>query len=477
MAITVTATQGGSTANGMALRVFVLTGAKTAGQQAAGAAAVNSLFSGATSFTQSITTTAGSNVYGASSRSGPTQASTGSNATIVDDIQDSTNSERYVTFKALNVTGAATTRGYTTTPAATGPGAMQEFLAATTLAEDSSAPAVASTTAATAVTTGSFTPPQGSLLVAAVSSDGGAGTTTMTVSDSSGLAWTEGAHNNTSGGDYAGIWFADVPGVGFDAAGPAGSPSAGVTGTTSPLSWTHVLSSNATAILVGVVNANSNTDNVTSVTIGASNTNVPLIGVAHNASGVFTSWFGLLNPPTGSQTVKVNFSGSPSDMLAGSVSFVNAASFGSLFSASSGASLTSSQTVSVTSTTAGGMVAVTGSFGGQAWSAFTTTGSGGTIRVSDPNSSTFAGDMQAIGTYPSTGSAMTVGLSAGLGSDLWTVGAVEVLPALPALTGQGLLDASPGAPPPGEFSPGYLVQAAPELLKTPWISVPRKSWR
>ena len=217
--------------------------------------------------------------------------------------------------------------------------------------------------------------------------------------------------------------------VAFSAVGPAGSPSAGVHGTTTPLSWTHILGGSDNAILVAVNNANSGTNNISSVTIGATNIAVPLIGVSIGNGSQFCSWYGLLNPPTGSQTVKVNFTGTPSDMLAGSVSFTGAGGFGTLFAANNGATSTSSQTVSVTGTTTGGMVAVTCAFGGQGWSAFTTTGSGGTINLSDPVSSTFAGDMQAIGTYPSTGSAMTVGFSAGAGgTDTWSVAAVEVLP-------------------------------------------------
>jgi len=205
--MTVTATQGGSTANGMALRVFVLTGAAAAASQTG--ASTNNQFTNSASFTQAITTTAGSNVYGGSVHNNSGNAATGSNATIVDDIADATNGERYVTFKALNVTGGATTRGYTVTTS-TGPFAQQEILASGTLAEDASSPAVASTTAATTVTTASFTPPGGSLLVAIVASDGGATVTTMTVSGG-GLSWTEKVKNNPSGGDYAGVWIADGP--------------------------------------------------------------------------------------------------------------------------------------------------------------------------------------------------------------------------------------------------------------------------
>ena len=211
MAITVTATQGGSTGASLLLRVFVLTGAKAVASQAG--ASTNNQFSATTTWTQSITTTAGSNVYGAGAHGTPGSTDTGSNTTIVDDVSDATNSWQYVTFKALNVTSGATARGFTIGSAQSGPFAQLEILAAATLAEDGSAPAVASGagTANLTVTTASFTPPAGSLLVAIVSSNGGSGVTTMTVSDSSSLAWTEKVKNNPSNGDYAGVWIADVP--------------------------------------------------------------------------------------------------------------------------------------------------------------------------------------------------------------------------------------------------------------------------
>lgn len=225
--LTVTATQGGGS-NGMLLRVFVLTGAAAVSGQTG--ANTNNQFSGATAFTQSITTTAGSNVYGAASH-GSGSSDTGSNATVVDSLDDSTNGWHYTTFKALNVTGAATTRGFTVSPANTGPFAQLEILASGTLAEDSSGPAAASTTAATTVTTASFTPPNSSLLVALVGSNGGAGVTTMTVTDNLGghLNWTEKVKNNPSGGDYAGVWIADVPSGGTSANAGVASVTSTVT--------------------------------------------------------------------------------------------------------------------------------------------------------------------------------------------------------------------------------------------------------
>lgn len=208
MAITVTATQGGTTANGLALRVFVLTQAAATQNGATANAAINS----STAFTASITTTqTGSRVYGAAANGSNSSFSAAASTTLVDDIADATNTERYGTFKATSLTGTpgATILGLTAAAASTGPLAMAEIKTAGTLTEDGSAPAVASTTSATTVTTASFTPPGGSLLVALVASDGGAGVTTMTVSGG-GLTWTEQVKNNPSAGDYAGVWIAQV---------------------------------------------------------------------------------------------------------------------------------------------------------------------------------------------------------------------------------------------------------------------------
>lgn len=232
--------------------------------------------------------------------------------------------------------------------------------------------------------------------------------------------------------------------VAWDSNGPSGSPSAGVSGTTSPLSWTHTLGGSANAILVCVANAGSAANNVTSVTIGSSNTNIPLLGTSTNSQGALSEWYGLLSPPTGAQTVKVNFSGTPSDMEAGSVAFTGANSFGTVYAANNGAGNSASQTVAVSSTTSGGMVAVTCSYGGAGFSSFACTGSGGTVQLSDPASSSFAGGMNAIGTYASTGSAMTVGLSVSGGTDVWTVAAVEVVPAVFAVTTTSLTEGSVG---------------------------------
>lgn len=205
----ITATQGGSTANGLLLDVFVLTGAKPSASQAGNT--INTQFASTLTWTQSITNSAGSSVYGAATPNQSSQAPTASNSTIIDSVSQAGNSIRLVTFHAVNLSAGTTARGFTFGSSLSGgPFAMLEVLAATTLAEDASAPGVVSTTGAGPITTGAFTPPGGSLLVAMVASHGGAAVATMTVSGGS-LTWTEKVKNNPSGGFYAGIWIADVP--------------------------------------------------------------------------------------------------------------------------------------------------------------------------------------------------------------------------------------------------------------------------
>ena len=159
MSITVTATQGGSTANGFALRVFVVTGAKTAATQAGAAPSAN-IATPATAFTVAGTITAASSfVYGAAVMASASPGTvSGTGTTIVDNISDSTNGESYITFKQLAPSSGSQTLGVTTTIAQTGGVAWLEVQAAGTLAEDASSPAVASTTGAGPVTTASFTP-------------------------------------------------------------------------------------------------------------------------------------------------------------------------------------------------------------------------------------------------------------------------------------------------------------------------------
>ena len=112
MAMTVTATQGGATANGIFLRVFVLTQAADLAAQTG--AAVNFAFVSTQTWTRSITTTqTGSRVYGAAAHGSTVTDAAAALTTLVDSQADSGNSWQYVTFKATSLTGTpgATTLG------------------------------------------------------------------------------------------------------------------------------------------------------------------------------------------------------------------------------------------------------------------------------------------------------------------------------------------------------------------------------
>ena len=220
MAMTVTATQGGATANGIFSRVFVLTQAADLASQTG--AAVNFAFVSTQTWTRSITTTqTGSRVYGAAAHGSTVTDAAAALTTLVDSQADSGNSWQYVTFKATSLTGTpgATTLGFTFSPTgSSGPFAMFEVKTGGTLTEDASAPAPVWLTNAITVTSASFTPPAGSLLVALVASNGGATVTTMTVSDTGGPGgWVEKSVNNPSGNDYAGVWVAQTAAGGVTA--------------------------------------------------------------------------------------------------------------------------------------------------------------------------------------------------------------------------------------------------------------------
>src|ERR1035438_3369397 len=208
MSFTVTATQGGTPANGMALTIKVVTGAGAAGTTATSI----TVLAPELGITPAAT---GSWVYGAVTEHGATAFSSPANSTFSQNVVDAVNGDAYGTFRST----ATTTNGTPVTLGAAAPTntinlidiALAEIRAASTLAEDASSPAGVSTTAATTVSTAAFTPPPGSLLVAMVSADAtGAGTVTMTVTGG-GLAWTALAQANGTNTAYAGVWTAQVP--------------------------------------------------------------------------------------------------------------------------------------------------------------------------------------------------------------------------------------------------------------------------
>src|SRR5580692_2071728 len=169
--MTVTATQGGMTANGLLLRVKVLTGA-SAGQPGA----TGIFASGGTSACEaSLTTTVtGSAVYGAAMKGVQSSFSADAAAVLIDNVPDTIQGNQYGTFgpAALTGTPGALTIGFSSPSSADETNvAAAEILPAGTIAEDPTGPAPVSSLTATSVMTASFSPPGGSVLVALVSSD------------------------------------------------------------------------------------------------------------------------------------------------------------------------------------------------------------------------------------------------------------------------------------------------------------------
>jgi hypothetical protein len=232
---TVTATEGGSTTNGISLQVKVITGqnASPIGIQQSATSATPSLSTGA-----GVTT--GSWVYG--SLIGLATITANGSTTFQSD-----HSSGGLQYVAMRTTSTMTGGTPVTVGGTGGTGisiVLQEILAGAGLAEDASSPAPVFANTLT-VTTASFTPPAGAVLVAMVSSNGAAGVTTMTVSDTGlGLTWTEQVRQNGAGNGYTGIWTAPVAAGGQTVSGavsplalaaPAGDVQAIVPGLVSPL--------------------------------------------------------------------------------------------------------------------------------------------------------------------------------------------------------------------------------------------------
>jgi hypothetical protein len=203
---TVTATQGGSTTDSIALFVAVVTGAG-ASQPGAVAAATN------TTPSDSITPQAsGSWVYG--SVLGIAGTYTVVSGTTTKQDAHSVGGLDLISCRTTSTTTASTpvTVGYTATSNGISI-ALCEILNSAGLAEDGSTPAGVSTALATTISTASFTPPAGALLVAMVQSNGGAGSVTISITDTSGLglSWVEQEKQNGAGNGYSGVWTAAIP--------------------------------------------------------------------------------------------------------------------------------------------------------------------------------------------------------------------------------------------------------------------------
>lgn len=208
ISLAVTATEGGSTNNGIGLTVKVITGADLN---------QNGQFNSTGTITTpnlSITPKrSGSWVYGALlDDASSTVWAAHAGTTFGLNFSDATNTACYGTYRSTSTTTALTAVVLgADTPSATGGLAQAEIVPIGVLAEDVTSPPSVTATGAHTVSTITFTPPAGSLLVAMVAADGGAAVATMVVSGGP-LVWAEVVKQNASGAGYVGVWVARVPG-------------------------------------------------------------------------------------------------------------------------------------------------------------------------------------------------------------------------------------------------------------------------
>jgi len=98
------------------------------------------------------------------------------------------------------------------------------------------------------------------------------------------------------------------------------------------VTWSHTIGGGANRILIVGVSGETP---VSGIAYGSSS--LALLAAQNQGSIRAEAWY-LLNPPTGTATITVTFSGAPPDAIGGSVSYFNVASVGSYNSAGGGGS-------------------------------------------------------------------------------------------------------------------------------------------
>jgi hypothetical protein len=210
--------------------------------------------------------------------------------------------------------------------------------------------------------------------------------------------------------------------VAFDAVGPSssGSYTASVA-TGASATWTHVLGASANAITVSVAVGNSSTA-TTTIVVKVGSTTMTALGKAlsdNTTNSGYVQLFGLISPPTGSQTITVTLTGTTSSIAGGSVSFTGAGSFGT---AATNYGYTAAPTVSITPTASGNMITAgwcSGSTG------TITAGTGDTLRWSHSGNNNSGAGNGGQETYPTVGTA-AVNMTAAVPKDYWGIVAAEV---------------------------------------------------
>lgn len=201
--------------------------------------------------------------------------------------------------------------------------------------------------------------------------------------------------------------------------------------TTSPLTWSFTNTA-GNKVLVGIEVTNSGTTppSISSVTYGGQTMTLQKsVTYASGASSNLTAIYALDNAPTGANTVSISFSGASSiDCIAGAQSMTGADGIGTTASNTGGAASTVA-TVTLSTTTNGSLIFTMAGTGTHFNSANSPQTSEFILNVSTSTS----GDNGAAGTIPGTGGSVSPSWS--IGTDLFGMVAVEVLPAAKARIG------------------------------------------
>jgi hypothetical protein len=446
--LTVTATQGGGSFNGILLSVRVLTGADAAASQAGATA------SGRANELAITTTQAGSWVAGGiSDPSGATWSSPTAATSQVDQVQDTTNGCTYITIGSASATGTpgSATYGYAS-PVITDSSVaftLAEILKAPgqSIAQDASTPGAASTDNATTVTTGSFSPPSGSLLVAQVASDSNDTSVTIDITDSAGLTWHQLVYDTGGAFMASGVWVADSPSSGGGATVP------GVPATASSGAPAGTVTSGAT--ITGAAATSSALAPAGSASAGATIPG-PASGATSSApSGSATAGVLIAAPVASATAVAPPGTISTAASVAGALALgVATAPAGSVSTAASvaGALAMGSATAPAGSVSAGVMIQ----------------GTLATAASSAPIGSTSAGNVLPGVTATASGAAPAGMITAGAAITGLTAASASIAPAgtvltgvaIPGVTAQGLSSSPAGTVMAGALVAGVVAAAA-----------------
>jgi hypothetical protein len=216
--LTVTATGGGAAANGILLRVLVLTNAVVCASLAQNGTLPDNAAPANGIDGQAVNDNCLIYAICEAAASGTLATETGFSS--IDSYFDAVNSQ----FRGSCVASAPLTAGTSYISGYLNPGSTYQVIASLEIdpsggpiAQDASTPAAVYSTAASAATTASFTPPPGSLILAMVTGNSaGVGASTMAVTSSASLNWTLECFTGYNGGNsppgmLAGIWYAYVP--------------------------------------------------------------------------------------------------------------------------------------------------------------------------------------------------------------------------------------------------------------------------